>query len=112
MQVEYIQYIKAIPSEEGKQAELALFRRHPDEAERILLQASPPLVYRAIKLNLKHRQAGDQPRRLAQQVQDSQCFGQCSGLTAGLELQHRRPLRKGFQLSGIAAIQHITGERA
>jgi intraflagellar transport protein 80 len=50
--VEYIQYIKAIPSEEGKQAELALYRRHPDEAERILLQASPPLVYRAIKLNL------------------------------------------------------------
>lgn len=50
--MEYIQYIKAIPSEEGKQAELALYRRHPDEAERILLQASPPLVYRAIKLNL------------------------------------------------------------
>jgi len=50
--VEYIQYIKAIPSEEGKQAELALYRRQPDEAERILLQASPPLAYRAIKLNL------------------------------------------------------------
>mmetsp|Transcript_19257 Transcript_19257/g.42924 ORF Transcript_19257/g.42924 Transcript_19257/m.42924 type:complete len:770 (+) Transcript_19257:82-2391(+) len=50
--VEYIQYIKSIPSEEGRQAELALFRRHPDEAERILLQASPPLVYRAIKLNI------------------------------------------------------------
>ena len=50
--MEYIQYIKAIPSEEGKQAELALYRRQPDEAERILLQASPPLAYRAIKLNL------------------------------------------------------------
>ena len=50
--MEYIQTIKAIPSEEGRQAELALFRRHPDEAERILLQASPPLVYRAIKLNI------------------------------------------------------------
>jgi intraflagellar transport protein 80 len=50
--VEFIQTIKAIPSEEGRQAELALFRRHPDEAERILLQASPPLVYRAIKLNI------------------------------------------------------------
>jgi intraflagellar transport protein 80 len=24
----------------------------PDEAERILLQASPPLIYRAIKINL------------------------------------------------------------
>lgn len=50
--MEYIQYIKAIPSEEGKQAELALYRRHPEEAERILLQASPPLVYRAIRLNI------------------------------------------------------------
>jgi intraflagellar transport protein 80 len=50
--VEYIQYIKSIPSEEGRQAELALFRRHPEEAERILLQATPPLVYRAIKLNI------------------------------------------------------------
>lgn len=50
--VEYVQYIKGIPSEEGIQAELALYRRQPDEAERILLQASPPLVYRAIKMNL------------------------------------------------------------
>lgn len=50
--VEYIQYIKAIPSEEGRQAELALYRRQPLEAERILLQATPPLVYRAIKLNV------------------------------------------------------------
>lgn len=50
--VEYIQYVKGIPSEEGQQAELALYRRQPEEAERILLQASPPLVYRAIKLNL------------------------------------------------------------
>ncbi len=31
---------------------MALFRRQPDEAERILLQASPPLVYRAIKINM------------------------------------------------------------
>ena len=52
VQVEFIQYIKSIPSEEGRQAELALFRRLPEEAERILLQASPPLIYRAIKLNL------------------------------------------------------------
>ena len=50
--VEYIQSIKSIPSEEGRNAELALFRRQPDEAERILLQANPPLVYRAIKMNL------------------------------------------------------------
>lgn len=50
--VEYIQYIKSTPSEEGRQAEMALFRRQFDEAERILLQATPPLVYRAIKMNL------------------------------------------------------------
>ena len=51
--VEYVQYIRSIPSEEGRQAELALFRRLPEEAERILLQAAtPPLVYRAIKMNL------------------------------------------------------------
>ena len=31
---------------------MALLRHHPDEAERILLQASPPLLYRAIKLNI------------------------------------------------------------
>jgi len=50
--VEYIQHIKTIPSEEGRLAEMALFRRQPDEAERILMQASPPLVHRAIKMNL------------------------------------------------------------
>lgn len=51
--VEYLQYIQSIPSEEGKQAEMALFKKNPDEAERILLQASPPLTYRAIKLNIE-----------------------------------------------------------
>eukprot|EP00607_Mallomonas_marina_P004382 CAMPEP_0182436838 /NCGR_PEP_ID=MMETSP1167-20130531/83886_1 /TAXON_ID=2988 /ORGANISM="Mallomonas Sp, Strain CCMP3275" /LENGTH=784 /DNA_ID=CAMNT_0024629435 /DNA_START=43 /DNA_END=2397 /DNA_ORIENTATION=+ len=51
--VEYIQYIKDIPSEEGRLAELALFRRHPEEAERILLQATPPLIYRAIEINIR-----------------------------------------------------------
>ena len=50
--VEYIQYIKSIPSEEGRQAELALYKRQPNEAERILLQATPPLVYRAIMMNI------------------------------------------------------------
>jgi intraflagellar transport protein 80 len=54
--VEYLQYIKSIPSDEGRNAELAVFRRCPDEAEKILLQAKPPLVYRAIKLNIRlHR---------------------------------------------------------
>jgi hypothetical protein len=49
----YITYIKDIPSEEGKNAELALYKRNVDEAEQILLQASPPLVYRAIKMNVR-----------------------------------------------------------
>jgi intraflagellar transport protein 80 len=52
LQVEYIQYIKAIPSEEGRNAELALYRRQPNEAERILLQASPPLIFRAVMMNI------------------------------------------------------------
>lgn len=47
-----MQHVKLIPSEEGRQAEMALFRRQPDEAERILLQATPPLIYRAIKMNI------------------------------------------------------------
>jgi intraflagellar transport protein 80 len=51
--LQYILYIKDIPSQEGRAAELALYNRSPDEAERILLQAAPPLVYRAIKLNIR-----------------------------------------------------------
>jgi intraflagellar transport protein 80 len=51
--VEYIQFIKSIPSEEGRQAEIMVYRRQIDEAERILLQATPPLIYRAIKMNLR-----------------------------------------------------------
>ena len=50
--LDYVQYIKSVPSEEGRQAEMALFKRQFDDAERILLQASPPLLYRAIKMNL------------------------------------------------------------
>jgi hypothetical protein len=39
---------------EVRQAELALFRRCADEGEAILLQAQPaPLVYRAVKLNVR-----------------------------------------------------------
>ncbi|KAG5191643.1 intraflagellar transport protein 80 [Tribonema minus] len=51
--LEYILTIRAVPSEEGRSAELALCRRCPEEAEKILLQATPPLVHRAIKLNLR-----------------------------------------------------------
>lgn len=51
--LQYILYIKDVPSEEGRNAEMALFMRRPEEAEAILLQASPPLLYRAIKLNVR-----------------------------------------------------------
>jgi len=44
--LQYVLYIKDIPTEEGRAAELALFRRQPALAERILLQAG--LHYRAI----------------------------------------------------------------
>jgi intraflagellar transport protein 80 len=46
--VQYICYIRDIPSKEGRAAELALLRRQPKEAEGILLGASQ--VYRAIKM--------------------------------------------------------------
>jgi len=49
--LQYILHIKDIPSAEGVAAELALFRRRPEEAEQILLTAG--LHYRAIKLNIK-----------------------------------------------------------
>lgn len=51
--LEFILHIKQIPSEEGRNAELALYRRCPDEAEQIMLQARPPLIYRAIKMNIR-----------------------------------------------------------
>lgn len=41
------------PLAELRNSELAAYRRLPDEAESILLQAAPPLVYRAIKLNIR-----------------------------------------------------------
>merc|ERR1712118_464149 len=37
---------------EARSAELAAYARRPDDAERILLQATPPLLYRAIKLRI------------------------------------------------------------
>uniref|UniRef100_A0A7S0WTZ1 Intraflagellar transport protein 80 homolog n=1 Tax=Chlamydomonas leiostraca TaxID=1034604 RepID=A0A7S0WTZ1_9CHLO len=47
----FVLKVKQVPSEEGRNAELALYRRRPDEAEAILVQAG--LVYRAIKMNIK-----------------------------------------------------------
>ncbi|CAM6088739.1 unnamed protein product [Calypogeia fissa] len=49
--VHYILHVRDLPSEEARQAELALFKRRPDEAESILLQAG--LTHRAIKMNIR-----------------------------------------------------------
>ncbi|EFJ41230.1 intraflagellar transport protein IFT80 [Volvox carteri f. nagariensis] len=47
----FVRKVKLIPTEEGRNSELALYRHRPEEAEAVLLQAG--LVYRAIKLNIK-----------------------------------------------------------
>ncbi|KAG7389692.1 Intraflagellar transport protein 80 [Phytophthora pseudosyringae] len=50
----FVLYVKSLASDERRNAELALYSGNVDEAEAILLQAHPtPLVYRAIKLNLR-----------------------------------------------------------
>lgn len=49
--VQWVNYVKAIPTEEGRSAEVALFCRRRGDAENILLQAG--LVYRAIKMNTR-----------------------------------------------------------
>lgn len=51
--LEYVLYIKGLPSKEAQSAEFALLRRRPEEAEQIFFNAKPPLVYRAIKMNLR-----------------------------------------------------------
>lgn len=52
--LDFVLYVKSIPSEAGRNAALALYRHQVDEAEAILLQAQPQaLVYRAIKMNLR-----------------------------------------------------------
>lgn len=47
----FVLHVKALPTEESRLAELALYRRQPNEAESILLQAG--LIYRAVKMNIK-----------------------------------------------------------
>jgi intraflagellar transport protein 80 len=46
----YFATVKEVPTAEGRQAEMALFQRRPDEAERVLLQAG--LVFRAIEMHM------------------------------------------------------------
>mmetsp|Transcript_12103 Transcript_12103/g.27941 ORF Transcript_12103/g.27941 Transcript_12103/m.27941 type:complete len:770 (-) Transcript_12103:166-2475(-) len=47
----YVLYIKEIPTVEGRNAELALWRRRPEEAEQILVQGG--LFYRAIRMHIR-----------------------------------------------------------
>ncbi|KAJ2996367.1 Intraflagellar transport protein 80 [Globomyces sp. JEL0801] len=49
--VQYVCYIRDIPSAEGREAELALLRKQPKEAEGILLSAN--LTYRCIRIALE-----------------------------------------------------------
>lgn len=49
--VQYVCYIRDIPSIEGRAAELALLRHQPKEAESILLAAN--MMYRAIRMWIK-----------------------------------------------------------
>ena len=64
--LQHVLHIREIPSEEGRAAELALFRRAPEEAERILLQAG--LFYRAIAMRMRLFQ-WDRALRLAMKHQ-------------------------------------------
>lgn len=49
--VQFVNYIKELPSEPSRNAALALYCKKVNEAEQILTQAR--LYYRAIKLNIK-----------------------------------------------------------
>lgn len=49
----YLLYLMGLKNETCRQSGLALYQRKPDLAGSICLQANPPLVYRAIKLNIR-----------------------------------------------------------
>lgn len=49
--LQYVLTIKEIPTIEGRNAELALWRRRPEEAEAILIQAG--LIYRCIDMHIR-----------------------------------------------------------
>jgi intraflagellar transport protein 80 len=49
--LQYVLSIKEIPTVEGRNAELALWRRRPEEAEQLLLQAG--LIYRCIDMHIR-----------------------------------------------------------
>ena len=49
--MQFINYVKELPSEQSRNASFALYCKRINEAEQILLQAK--LFYRAIKMNIK-----------------------------------------------------------
>jgi intraflagellar transport protein 80 len=49
----HLQRIQELPTEEARNAALALYKQNIEEAERILLQAHPPQVFRAVQMFLK-----------------------------------------------------------
>lgn len=51
--LQFVTYIKGISSEKARMAQLALYKRDPKAAEQILLSANPPLLYEAVKLNVR-----------------------------------------------------------
>jgi intraflagellar transport protein 80 len=50
--LQFVLHVKRMILPEVRAAELSLFRRNPDEGESILLSYNPPLIYRAVKLNI------------------------------------------------------------
>ena len=51
--VDQIRRIRSMPNGVRKDAEILLYARKPHEAISILLQAQPPMIYRAIKFNIR-----------------------------------------------------------
>ncbi|RYY34017.1 hypothetical protein EON62_03670 [archaeon] len=51
--LEWVLKVKRLALPELQQAEMMVYKRQVEDAEGILLQATPPLVYRAIKLNVR-----------------------------------------------------------
>mmetsp|Transcript_10313 Transcript_10313/g.18966 ORF Transcript_10313/g.18966 Transcript_10313/m.18966 type:complete len:783 (+) Transcript_10313:217-2565(+) len=61
----YILYIKDLSNEKARVAELALYKRDMKAAESVLLQANPPMLYRAIKINIRMHK-WDRAKQIAQ----------------------------------------------
>uniref|UniRef100_A0A7S2QU27 Intraflagellar transport protein 80 n=2 Tax=Chlamydomonas chlamydogama TaxID=225041 RepID=A0A7S2QU27_9CHLO len=96
----FVLKVKQIPTEEGRNAELAVYRRRPDEAEAILIQAG--LVYRAIKMNIKlfnWERALDLAQQYKQHVETVLWYRQRYLQAAGAEESNRRFQELGEQMA-------------